>query len=507
MVTRDRRSHVEPQRLKKGVIGPIGLAALAIGILSPALGLYALWPAIQTQAGPIAPLVYLCAMLVALPTAISYAQLNAEAPSAGAGSTWLWRACSPPAGYLLGLTMITYLIIGAIEQPLLFGLFAQDFLSFFGYSSGGRLTMIASIVIATLPVVWMTRRGADTSVRTAVILMLIESIIVVALSFTILYVKGQEPGGIHFEPFNLNHASGGVAGFWSALIVGVLGFAGFDVVSTAAEEAQAPRRQIPIATLLTVLGIGVFWILNSWVYTLAVPSQLIEDYTKNGMTAVTPMAQQYWGSGNILIILTAFTGVTAIYISSVIASSRLIFALARHGLLPKPLATIHPVYSVPTNAMRLVFAVAVVASTITIVVLGDGVAGFLWWSNAMVFFLTITFTGVNFANILYFSRVARHRFRWSVNLAVPLLGILVNAYLLYAAFFKTLWVADVASGRSVIVFCIALLTFWVLCVLIVWRFMSERLKGKPPIGADEGIGNLDSGSSLNISPVTEALSR
>jgi len=472
-------------RLKKGAIGPIGLAALAIGILSPALGLYALWPPIQAQTGPIAPLVYLCAMLVALPTAISYAVLNAEAPSAGAGSTWLWRALSPSAGYLLGLTMTTYLVMGAIAQPLLFGLFAQDLMTFVGWPVGGRTVMIASIIVATAPVVLITRRGADTSVRTAVVLMLIESAIVVALSITILYVKGSQPGGVQFEPFNPMQATGGAVGFWGALVIGVLGFAGFDVVSTAAEEADAPRRQIPVATLLTVLGVGVFWILNSWVYTLAVSPAVVQEYTTQGMTAVTPMARLYWGPGNLLIILTAFTGVTAIYISSVIAASRLIFALARHGLLPPPLATLHPVHRVPSRAMRWVFGIVVAASAVTVGVLGNGVAGFLWWSNAMVFFLTLTFAGVNLANILYFARVARRRFRWSVNFVLPVVGLLVNAGLLYEAFFKTLWVADLSSGRSVIIFCVALLGFWVLCVAAVGRLLPQRLAGEPPMEAED----------------------
>src|ERR1700722_11079609 len=59
-------------RLRAGQISPIGLAALAIGIMSPALGLFALWGPMQTAAGPITPLVYLAAAALALPTAISY---------------------------------------------------------------------------------------------------------------------------------------------------------------------------------------------------------------------------------------------------------------------------------------------------------------------------------------------------------------------------------------------------------------------------------------------------
>jgi amino acid transporter len=470
-----------PQRLKKGAIGPIGLAALAIGLLSPALGMYALWPPIQSLAGPIAPLVFGCGMLIALPTAVSYAVLNSEAPSAGCGSTWLWRALSPSAGYLLGLTMTTYLTIGAIAQPLIFGLFAQDLVAFLGYEVNGSATMFAAILIATLPVLLITRRGADTSVRTAVILMIFESMIVLALSLTILFVKAKQPGGIQLSPFDPAHATGGMAGFWSAVILGVLGFAGFDVVSTAAEETNSPRRQIPVATLLAVSGVGMFWVLNSWVYTLALPPSVIAEYTTKGMTAVTPMARHYWGPGNILIILTAFTGITAIYISSVIASSRLIFALARHGLLPRSLAALHPTYRVPSRAMRVIFVLVALACVVTILVLGNGIDGFLWWSNVQVFFLAITFMGVNLANILYFHRVIRDRFRWGLNFAIPVLGILINLGLLYEAFLKPVLVSDTASGKSVIIFSVALMTLWVACTLVVKRFMPRRLQGDPPI--------------------------
>jgi amino acid transporter len=471
-------------RLKRGAIGPIGLAALAIGILSPALGLYALWPPIQTSAGPIAPLVYICAMLMALPTAISYAVLNAEAPAAGGASTWLWQSVSPSFGYVIGLVMATYFLIGAIAQPLLFGLFAQDLLAFMGYGSGGKPTMIVSVFVATIPIIWMTRKGAETSVKTAVILMCIESMIVVGLSATILFVKLHQHHGINLAPFNPRFGSGGVYGFWNAMIIGVLAYAGFDVVSTAAEEAAAPRKHVPRAILFTMLGVTLFWVVNSWIYTLAAPATMIKTYTAEGMTAVIPMAKLYWGRGNILIVLTAFTGISAIYISSVISSSRVIFALARHRLLPQPLAALHHVYRVPTNAMCLVFAVVVVCGVFTALILGNGIAGFLWWSNAMVFFFTITFMGVNVANIFYFRRVAPHRFKVLHNLVVPSIGLATNFYLIYEAFFISLWSDPSGRGRSTVIFCIGLLFTWLLSAAGLSFLRPQRLQGLPPIGVD-----------------------
>src|SRR5687767_9565270 len=102
------------ERLRANTIGPWGLAALAIGITSPAMGLYALWGPMQTAAGPITPLIFLAAMLLTLPTAISYALLNRERPSAAAAAAWLWQAVHPAAGFQAGLLMTTYFLMAAV---------------------------------------------------------------------------------------------------------------------------------------------------------------------------------------------------------------------------------------------------------------------------------------------------------------------------------------------------------------------------------------------------------
>src|SRR5215510_4122929 len=105
-----------PTRLKTDTIGPVGLAALAIGITSPAMGLYGLWGPMQVAAGPITPIVFLAAMVLTLPTAVSYALLNRERPSAAAASAWVWVSVSPAAGFQAGLLMATYFLMAAIAQ-------------------------------------------------------------------------------------------------------------------------------------------------------------------------------------------------------------------------------------------------------------------------------------------------------------------------------------------------------------------------------------------------------
>ena len=395
-----------PARLRANTIGPWGLAALAIGITSPAMGLYGQWGPMQVAAGPITPLIFIAAMILILPTAISYALLNRHAPSSGSASTWLWITISPALGFLSGLAMLTYFAMATIAQPLIFALFFRDLLALTGHRFPDMAVMIVGVVLATIPVAIVGLRGAESSIRTTVLLMIIETFVVLALSGTIILVQSAQPGAINFSPFDPRLASG-VSGFWQAMILGTLGFCGFDVISTAAEEARAPREYLPRAIMLTVFGITIFWAINAWVFTLAVPSADVAAYTASGLTAVTPLAQRYWGAGSLVIILTAFTGITAVYISCMQGTSRLMFVLARHRLLPSWLGALSGTSRVPRNAISTLLVATVLLDIASLLILKNGLDGFIWWANGLVFFATLTFLAVNVANIAFFWRRPR----------------------------------------------------------------------------------------------------
>ena len=472
-------------RLKANTIGPLGLAALAIGITSPAMGLYALWGPMQVAAGPITPLIFLASMLLIFPTAISYALLNQQAPSAAAASAWLWTAVHPLAGFQAGLLMMTYFFMAAVAQPLMFALFFYDLLQQLHVAVPQGIALTLGVLVASVPIAWVCLRGAEASIKSTVRLMLIETLVVVALSITILFVKSREPGAISFSAFDPRKANG-LSGFWIAMILGVLAFCGFDVVSTAAEEAHAPREHVPKAILLTVFGIAVFWALNAWVFTLSIPVEQVRRYTTQGLTAVTPMAQIYWGWGSLIVVLTAFTGLTAVYLSSMQGASRIVFALARHGLLPQGLARLSGEKRVPKNAVLTILVGVILLDLGTLYLLGNGLDSFTWWANALVFFATFTFLAVNVANTVFFWRFARDQFRIIRNLLVPLIGALLNGYLIYAAFFSSLWAADWRTGKSVVIACSALLGLQISAVIIVRIFIPGLLAQSTPLGAEVG---------------------
>lgn len=475
---------VSEARLKKNTISPVGLAALAIGITSPAMGLFALWGTMESATGPVTPVIFLCAMLVMLPTGTSYAVLNSRFPSAGAASTWLWRSISPTAGFLAGLAMTTYFLMATISVPIMFAMFFADFARIVGLPITHLTALFIGIVISTLPVTLLCLRGAEASTRMTVRLMLIETVVVLALSATIVFVKAMHAGGVSLRPFNPVHANQGFSGFWAAMIVGVLGFCGFDVVSTAAEEANAPRTHVPRAIFLTLVGMAIFWALNSWAFTLAIPVKEVIEYTRAGVPAVTQIAARYWGIGSLTVDIIAFTGTTAIYLSCVQGSSRIVFALARHGLLPAMFGRLTGERRVPRNAVLGILICAVLVNFLTLAVLRNGLDTFNWWSFALVFFATLTFMAVNLANAAYFFRFARSEFRVLTNLLVPVVGFVVNAYLLYAAFFSSLWSSNLPTGRSVVIGCVLILIVELLAAAALRLHAPNLFQQEAPIDAD-----------------------
>jgi len=179
--------------------------------------------------------------------------------------------------------------------------------------------------------------------------------------------------------------------------------------------------------------------------------------------------------------MTAITGICAVYVTGALGASRIIFALARHGLLPRTLARLDGSGRVPRRALTAVFAAVIAGDIAGILVFGNGLVAFTWWANALVFFATLTFTAVNVANIFYFRRVAPARYKRIPNLLVPLAGAISTIYVMYESFLVALWNTDMYTGRSVVYVCVLLFVFFLALVWFVSRKWPERLRGPAPI--------------------------
>jgi len=463
--------------LKRGAVGLVGAATLGAIMMSPALGLYGNWGPLAQDVGVIGPLIFALGLLIALPTAISYAVIARVMPSSGSAYTWLWRSLTPSAGIFIGFIMIGYYVVAVILQPYLFGLYFNELFNYVGITGMSQyVSGVIGVLIVTAIGAFFVYRGIQVSVRGTVVLIAIESLVAGGLALTVILTKASQ-GNLSFAPFDPSQI-GGSKDIGLALIIMVLSYTGFDVISTVAEETHSPRTLIPRATIIALLGVAAFWIFGTWGLSIAVPMSQVNDLVSSGMTPVTPIAKQYWGAGEILVILTALTAATGVFIACAVGASRVIYAMGREGTLPLALGKLHPRFQTPWAATHLVFGISIFATVFWPFWLdGNFLASFVWWAGAITFFALVTYLFVNLANILYFVRIKPAKRNILTNVVAPVIGLVVDGWVLYKAFFESLWNgSDWRTGQAIIWFCLIVAAAGIVYVVVIRARRPELLK-------------------------------
>jgi amino acid transporter len=471
--------------LVRDALGLAGAAAMGAIMMSPVLGLYGNWGPLAQDVGQIGPLLFVVGLLIALPTAISYAVIARELPSSGSAYTWVWRTFSPPVGIFIGWMLVGYYVVAVILQPFLFGLYFNELLKWLGIGGTGYATYAIGVLIVTVVGAWLVYGGIELSSKGTLVMMAIEVLVAGALALTIILVQAAS-NRLSLAPFDPN-AIGGAKDIGAALIIMVLSYTGFDVISTVAEETHAPRTLIPRATFVALIGVAAFWMFGTWALSIAVPMSQVNDLVAAGLTPVVPIASKYWGAGDILIIFTALTATTGVFVACAVGASRVLYAMGREGTLPALFGQLHPRYRTPWHAQHLIFGISLFATLLWPFWLdGDALASFVWWAGAISFFALIVYIFVNAANILFFVRVAPERRSMITNLAVPAIGMAVDAIVLYQAFFASLWpTPDWRKGQAIVEFCVAILILGI--AYVSWlRRRSPEVFERQALVFDEG---------------------
>jgi amino acid transporter len=426
-------------------------------------------------AGKSTPFVFLLALLVTLPTAICYGMISKEIPSSGSAYTWLWEAMNPVIGIWIGWILTAYFIIVVFLQPLLFGLFFNDLLRSLGITAG-YCSFLVSVIMSSVIVAATTYRGIEISEKGSFIGLILQMVIVAALAATIIFVLGMR-GKLDFTPFLPSSSSQGLSGISEALIFGILSFCGFGVISNVAEETKNPRKAIPIAIVLSCIVIGLYWVVISWAYVISGPIERVIDCVKADIIPVVPIAKQYWGVGDILIIFTGMIAALGVYIATVIGSSRVLYAMGRDGSISSVFCMLNKKYRVPWNALHFIFVLTFIFVLIPASILGI-YNTFIWWAKAVVFFALTTYLFVCIANPVLYFRYQRKKFNFFWNGIVAVTAFGINLYLLYKAFFVECWKGGWVMGKSVIVFVIVWLFLGILYIFWLKRYSPDLFTKK-----------------------------
>jgi amino acid transporter len=411
--------------------GTAGAAGGKTGAFKPVLSLWALVLFGLAFVGPTAPysffgvgaakshghfaLVYLIAMIAISFTAISYGRMAAAFPEAGSTYSYASRALHPVAGYFAGWVMILDYLLMPMLCVIVAAVTSNKLVPGIPYIAWALGTAVA-ITAINLCGIEMTSRA--TMVFNAV---LAASIIWFLAAAVRALVGGVGEGTLFsLKPF-YNPETFSLPAVMSATSIAVLSFLGFDGISTLAEDAKDPQKNIARATVLVCFVAGVVFIVQTYLGQLIWP-----DYSRFSPieTAFSDIGRLIGGPGLFYLIASLVVGQAwASGITSQASASRLLFGMARDGRLPHALfGYIHPVRRTPTYSVLLMGGIAAVGA----ILLNLDEAAELVNFGACLGFMAVNLSVIGY----YFWRQhERGGGRVWINLICPVLGFAVCFYI------------------------------------------------------------------------------
>ncbi len=354
----------------------------------------------------------LIAMVAMLFTAISYGKMARAYPSAGSAYTYVGREIHPALGYVTGWAMVMDYILNPLICTVICSELARNILPGVPYAA-------FAVAFAALFTV-LNLRAIQTSARINEVLaagMMI--VVVIFFAFVIRTLWGVHEFGPRYftqpfydpQTFNFGRIFRGTS-------IAVLTYIGFDGISAFSEEAENPRRNILLATVLTCVITGVLSGLE--VYA----AQLIwggKPFPADQVESAFPIVARQVG-GFFLFHLLNFTILIANVGSGMgaqLAAARLLYGMGRSDALPRGFfGAIEPRRRIPMNNVLLIGAIALT---------GAFLLSYERGVELLNFGAFIAFMGVNAASFVhYFVRAPEKRL---VNLAVPLAGFLICLFI------------------------------------------------------------------------------
>jgi amino acid transporter len=405
--------------------------AAAPGGFRPVLSLWALVLFGLAFVGPTAPytffgvgsvkshghfaLVYLFAMFAVSFTAVSYGRMAAAFPEAGSTYAYASRALHPAAGYLAGWVMILDYILMPMLCVIIAAVTSNKLLPAVPYFVW---VLVTAAVITGINLCGIEMTSRATIVFNAVLA--ISIVWFVAAAVRALLTGTGEGTLFSLKPF-YNAPTFSLADIMSATPIAVLSFLGFDGISTLAEDAKDPQKNVARATVLVCFVAGVVFILQTYLGQLIWP-----DYTRFSPieTAFSDVGRLIGGTG--LFYLIAFLVVAQAWasgITSQASASRLLFGMARDGRLPHLVfGYVHPVLRTPIYSVLLMGTIAAVGAILLDL---DQAA------EVVNFGACLGFMAVNLSVLGYYFLRRRERgiSRLWANLICPIAGFVICFYI------------------------------------------------------------------------------
>lgn len=484
-------------RLRR-VLGPIQLASLGVGAII-GTGIFVLTGiAAHDSTGPALVLSFVVSGITCVFAALCYAEFASMVPVAGSAYTYAYATLGELFAWIIGWDLILEYAVASSTVAHGWSHYFQDFLSFFkihlpfvltnapfdynpnrlaeevssaaqsvdthslGYfiqhfvsefSRTGMWFDLPAVVIALLITVVLVKGIRESASVNAAIVALKVTIVFFVIAAGAFFVNpaNWKP----FAPFGLT----GVGFFGHTLLgrtgpggepIGMLAgaalvffaYIGFDSVSTHAEEAKNPARDVPIGIITSLILCTVLYIAVSAVLTGMVP------YNKINIDAPVSDAFRQVGLpwAELLVSIGAVAGITSVLLVMMLSQSRIFLAMARDGLLPEFFGAVHERFRTPWKSTILTgLCVAAMAAVLPLRILADLVN-----IGTLLAFVIVCAAVM----IMRKTHPEVHRpFRAPLGAIVPVLGIFCCLLLMFSLRVENWWRLFIWLAIGLVIYC------------------------------------------------------
>lgn len=380
----------ESEKGLKKTLTATGLTALGVGAIIGA-GLFSITGMAAAQnAGPGITISFIVAALGCVFAGLCYAEFSSMIPVAGSAYTYSFATMGEFIAWIIGWDLVLEYAVGAATVSISWSKYLSKFLDGYGIHvneqlmhspfEGGLINIPAVVIVMVMSLILM-RGTKESAFVNGLIVILKISVVLVFITLGWQYIRPE-----NYTPYIPENKGSfgefGFSGIIRAAAIVFFAYIGFDAVSTAAQEAKNPKRDMPIGILLSLGICTVLYILFAHVMTGVV------NYTAfAGADGIAPVAIAIDNMGvadasgmitpaypwlNKAIILAILAGYASVILVMLMGQSRVFFSMSKDGLMPKVFSEVHPKFRTPAkNNLLFMLIVSLFAAFVPARVVGE----------------------------------------------------------------------------------------------------------------------------------------
>jgi amino acid transporter len=364
---------------------------------------------------------YLLSLISLLFVGWAFSTFGTRIASAGSLYTYAAEGLGSAVGVLVGWAMIVAYFVIAMVVVAGSGQFFGQFLKLIGPDATGKGWQIVIDIGIGGVATYLALRDVKISTRAALVL---EVISMVAIT-TVLVATVVKFGIYDTRELKLEGASrhGVVLG----MVLALTGYVGFESAASLGREAQNPRRAVPRAILINIIGCGTYFVIGSYVYILGFDKSG-KDITKSAapLNDLASSAGVSWL--RYVIDLGIAIGFIAVTVAAMVAVSRILYNMGREGLLPRRLGEVDETHGAPRLALGII-GVVVTGTVVVSLLAGLTPIDILgYYGSIATYGFIVGYLVISLAAAAYLKRLGEFR---PPHLVPALLGALAMGAVLY----------------------------------------------------------------------------